>query len=59
MILSKMTVICFYFQDRATYTCDEDYTIVGLATVTCQASGRWSGKTRALGPSRGHHYSRN
>ena len=52
-----------FAQDRATYTCDEDYTIVGVATVTCQASGRWSGKTQALDPPRGHpiqeHYSRN
>ena len=36
-----------FVQDRATYTCDEDYTIVGVATVTCQASGRWSGEIRA------------
>ena len=36
-----------FVQDRATYTCDEDYTIVGVATVTCQASGRWSGEILA------------
>ena len=33
-----------FLQDQATYTCDEGFTIVGVATVTCQASGRWSGE---------------
>ena len=34
-------------QDRATYSCDEGFTIVGVATVSCQASGRWSGSAPA------------
>ena len=36
-----------YCQDRATYSCDQGFTIVGVATVSCQASGRWSGSAPA------------
>merc|ERR1719204_1056990 len=33
-----------HFQDRAVYTCDEGYQIVGVEKVVCQTSGQWSGE---------------
>ena len=32
-----------HFQDRASYSCHQGYTVVGVEVLTCQASGRWSG----------------
>ena len=34
-----------HFQDEASYSCHEGFTLVGVSTLTCQASGRWSGVT--------------
>ncbi|KAL7300726.1 hypothetical protein TKK_0006705 [Trichogramma kaykai] len=34
-----------FFGDKANYTCDPGYFIVGLAQRTCRADGRWSGVT--------------
>ncbi|XP_043506750.1 uncharacterized protein LOC122527031 isoform X3 [Frieseomelitta varia] len=40
-----MTVTGRYFGDRAHYTCDPDYFIVGLTERTCRADGKWTGTT--------------
>ena len=32
-----------HFNDRAVYTCDEGYQIVGLDQVICNSDGHWSG----------------
>ena len=33
------------FQQRATYSCNTGYNLVGDSTRTCQATGEWSGST--------------
>ena len=33
-----------HFNDRAVYTCDEGYAIVGLDQVLCNSNGQWSGE---------------
>ncbi|XP_043258716.1 uncharacterized protein LOC122400968 [Colletes gigas] len=40
-----MTVTGGFFGDRAHYTCDPDYFIVGLSERTCRADGNWTGAT--------------
>ena len=35
--------ICRHFNDRAVYTCDDGYQIVGLEQVICNSDGAWSG----------------
>ena len=32
-----------HFNDRAAYTCDDGYQIVGLENVICNSNGHWSG----------------
>ena len=32
-----------HFNDRAVYTCDDGYQIVGLEQVICNSDGMWSG----------------
>ena len=32
-----------HFNDRAVYTCDDGYQIVGLEQVICNSNGHWSG----------------
>ena len=32
-----------HFNDRAVYTCDDGYQIVGLEQVICNSDGHWSG----------------
>ena len=32
-----------HFNDRAVYTCDDGYQIVGLEQVICNSNGKWSG----------------
>ena len=32
------------FQDVATYTCSESFSLIGPANRTCQANGEWSGE---------------
>ena len=32
-----------HFNDRAVYTCDDGYQIVGLEQVICNSNGQWSG----------------
>lgn len=32
-----------HFNDRAVYTCDDGYQIVGLEQVICKSNGQWSG----------------
>ena len=32
------------YQDTASFTCNQGYTLVGLSQLSCQASGRWSGE---------------
>ena len=33
-----------HFNDRAVYTCDDGYQIVGLDQVLCNSNGQWSGE---------------
>lgn len=40
-----MTVTGRFFGDRAHYTCDSDYFMVGLLERTCRADGQWTGST--------------
>ncbi|WAR04395.1 CSMD3-like protein, partial [Mya arenaria] len=37
-----VTVTGYSFDDTATYTCDNDYDIVGSALRTCAITGQWS-----------------
>ena len=32
-----------HFNDRAVYTCDDTYQIVGVDKVTCNSNGQWNG----------------
>ena len=32
-----------HFNDRAVYTCDDGYQIVGVDKVTCNSNGQWNG----------------
>jgi hypothetical protein len=34
-----------HFNDRAVYTCDDGYQIVGMDKVTCNSNGQWNGVT--------------
>ena len=43
-----------HFQDSAVYSCDEGFTLVGVRSHTCQASGRWSGRAPECGEWRGN-----
>ena len=45
---SSLFVLCKlflsrHFNDRAVYTCDDGYQIVGLEQVICNSDGQWSG----------------
>ncbi|KAJ8676165.1 hypothetical protein QAD02_011951 [Eretmocerus hayati] len=40
-----MSVSGRLFADKANYTCDPGYHLVGLAQRTCRADGRWTGDT--------------
>ena len=35
--------LCRHFNDRAVYTCDDGYQIVGVDKVTCNSNGQWNG----------------
>merc|ERR1719192_2077422 len=42
-----------HFKDLATYSCDSGFQIVGVGRRSCQASGRWSGRTPSCRKSSG------
>ncbi len=39
----KVTYTGFYEGDRATYFCDDKYTLAGDKVRVCQSDGEWSG----------------
>ena len=44
--MPKLTFFAIFnrhFNDRAVYTCDDGYQIVGLEQVICNSDGKWSG----------------
>lgn len=41
--LGSVTVTGRLFNDKATYSCEIGYHVVGLKERTCQADGSWSG----------------
>lgn len=43
--LGSVTVSGRLFNDKATYSCELGYHVVGLRERTCQADGNWSGST--------------
>lgn len=45
--LGVVTLTGRMFGDRATYSCDHGFHLVGLKERTCQADGSWSGQPPA------------
>lgn len=45
--LGRVTVTGRLFGDRASYTCQHGYHVVGLQSRTCQADGQWAGQAPA------------
>lgn len=45
--LGHVTITGKLFGDRASYSCQHGYHVVGLQSRTCQADGQWAGQQPA------------